>query len=87
MNDNVSLKKASTFYLIGSLFNKGIGFITVPIFTRILTLSDYGIVTTYNSWVSIISMFISLALYMGNPFFGQEDIMCGCYYCRDGGFL
>lgn len=26
---------------------------------------DYGIVTTYNSWVSIISMFISLALYMG----------------------
>lgn len=23
---------------------------------------------------------------MGNPFFGQEDIMCGCYYCRDGGF-
>ena len=65
MNDNVSLKKASTFYLIGSLFNKGIGFITVPIFTRILTLSDYGIVTTYNSWVSIISMFISLALYMG----------------------
>lgn len=51
--------------MIGSLFNKGIGFITVPIFTRILTLSDYGIVTTYNSWVSIISMFISLALYMG----------------------
>ena len=47
MNDNVSLKKASTFYLIGSLFNKGIGFITVPIFTRILTLSDYGIVTSH----------------------------------------
>ena len=52
------------FYLVGALFNKGIGFITVPIFTRILSVSDYGIVTTYNSWVSILMMFMSLALYM-----------------------
>lgn len=64
MNENVKFKKASVYYLIGTLFNKGIGFITVPIFTRILTVADYGIVTTYNSWVGIISMFISLALYM-----------------------
>lgn len=58
------MKKASSYYLVGTIFNKGIGFITVPIFTRILTMDDYGIVTTYNSWVAIISMFISLALYM-----------------------
>ena len=64
MDNNINMKKASTYYLIGTLFNKGIGFITVPIFTRILTVSDYGIVTTYNSWVNIISMFMSLALYM-----------------------
>lgn len=64
MERKSNLKKASTFYLVGTLFNKGIGFITVPIFTRILSVSDYGVVTTYNSWVSIIMMFISLALYM-----------------------
>lgn len=65
MNENkVNLKKASLYYFVGTLFNKGIGFITVPIFTRILTIEDYGIVTTYNSWVSMVTMIISLALYM-----------------------
>lgn len=57
-------KKASIFYLVGTLFNKGIGFLTVPVFTRILSVEDYGLVTTYNSWVTIAMMFISLALYM-----------------------
>lgn len=60
----VDLKKASSYYLIGSLFNKGIGFITVPIFSRMMSIGDYGIVTTYNSWVAITTMIISLALYM-----------------------
>jgi len=64
MSNKVDLKKVSSYYLIGTLFNKGIVFITVPIFTRLLTVEDYGIVTTYNSWVSIISIFMSLALYM-----------------------
>ena len=58
-------KKASTYYLIGNLFNKGIAFLTVPIFTRILSTTDYGIVTTYNSWVSILSMVMGFAIYMG----------------------
>lgn len=64
MDRNLSSKKATIFYLVGTLFNKGIGFLTVPIFTRILTVEDYGIVTTYNSWVSIMMVVMSLALYM-----------------------
>ena len=59
-----SIKKASTYYLVGNIFNKGITFLTVPIFTRILSTSDYGIVTTYNSWVGILSMVIGFALHM-----------------------
>ena len=42
MSEN-SYKKAGTFYFIGNIFNKGISFLTVPIFTRILSTSDYGI--------------------------------------------
>lgn len=61
----VDYKKASTFYLIGNLFNKGSAFLTVPIFTRILSTSDYGIITTYNSWISILSMIMGFAMYMG----------------------
>lgn len=61
----VSFMKAGTFYLVGNLFNKGIAFLTVPFFTRILATSEFGIVTTYNSWVGILSMILGLALHMG----------------------
>lgn len=60
-----NLKKASGYYLIGTLFNKGFAFLTVPIFTRILSTSDYGIVTTYNSWISILSVIMGFAIYIG----------------------
>ena len=38
---------------------------TVPIFTRMLSTSDYGVVTTYNSWIAILAMIIGFALHMG----------------------
>lgn len=58
-------KKASSYYLVGNLFNKGISFLTVPIFTRILSTTDYGIVTTYNSWIAILAMIMGFAIHMG----------------------
>lgn len=61
----VNLKKASIYYLVGNLFNKGIAFFTVPIFTRLLSTSDYGIVTTYNSWIAILAMVVGFALHSG----------------------
>lgn len=63
MNEN-NYKKAGTFYFVGNVFNKGIAFLTVPVFTRILSTSDYGIVTTYNSWIGILSMIMGFALHM-----------------------
>ena len=59
-----SYKKAGTYYFIGNIFNKGISFLTVPIFTRILSTADYGIVTTYNSWIGILSVIVGFALHM-----------------------
>ena len=64
MNEVKRNKMASLLYLIANLFNKGIAFLTVPIFTRLFSVSDYGIVTTYFSWVDIFSTFLSMALYM-----------------------
>lgn len=64
-SSEVDYVKAGSFYLIGNLFNKGMSFITVPIFTRILTTADYGVVNTYTSFVSIFSMIFGFALYMG----------------------
>lgn len=61
----VNMKKASSYYFVGNLLNKGMSFFTVPIFTRMLNTSDYGIVTTYNSWIAILSMIIGFALHSG----------------------
>lgn len=65
MADQINYKKASAYYLFGNLFNKGFSFLTVPIFTRILSTADYGVVTTYNAWVSILTIVLSCAIYMG----------------------
>lgn len=62
---SMNYKKASSYYLVGNLFDKGMAFLTVPIFTRILSTTDYGIVTTYNSWITILSMVMGFAVHMG----------------------
>ena len=59
MNRNV---KASTWYLVGNLFDKAIAFLTIPIFTRMLSTTDYGIVSTYISWVTILAIILGLSM-------------------------
>lgn len=54
--------KIGTLYLIGNIFNKAIAFITIPIFTRLLTTEEYGIVNTYTSWASILMVIVGLSL-------------------------
>ena len=63
--DQSNYKKASFCYLIGNFFNKGLAFLTIPIFTRLLSTSDYGLINTYSSWGGIIIMFMGLSLQMG----------------------
>lgn len=57
--------KASFWYLICTILQKGISLITTPIFTRVLTTSEYGIVAIYNSWQTIITIFATLYLSQG----------------------
>ncbi|WP_042217111.1 oligosaccharide flippase family protein [Paenibacillus borealis] len=54
--------KAGGLYLAGNLFNKAIAFLTIPIFTRLMSTSDFGLVNTYLSWVSILSLIVGLSL-------------------------
>lgn len=54
--------KASAAFVISSLLLKGINFITIPIFTRIINTSEYGIIAEYNSWVSIFEVIALLGL-------------------------
>lgn len=54
--------KASIVFFLSSFIIKGIAFIVTPIFTRIMTSDQYGLVATYGSWTSIIEVFALLGL-------------------------
>lgn len=73
--ENTSYKKASLCYLIGNFFNKGFAFLTIPIFTRLLSTTDYGIINTYSSWAGILSMIVGFAMHMSirNAFVDYKD--------------
>lgn len=54
--------KASIWFVICNVLQKGISFITVPIFTRIMSTEQYGMYSVYLSWESIISIFLTLRI-------------------------
>ncbi len=54
--------KATIVFGIASFATSGINYITTPIFTRLLTPEDYGVISVYNSWYSIIQVFATLTL-------------------------
>lgn len=57
--------KASLWYIICSMLQKGIAFLTTPIFTRMMSTKQYGQVTIYNSWLEIFTIFATLNLFYG----------------------
>ena len=57
--------KASMWFLLCSFLQKGISTITTPIFTRLLSTAEYGQYNVFNSWLSIITVFVTLNLSAG----------------------
>ena len=57
--------KSAAVYTASSVFTRGLAIITVPIFTRLMTTEQIGIVNIYNSWYSMISAFATLSLTSG----------------------
>ena len=55
--------KASMAFMIVNFMQKGISFLTAPIFTRLLTTEEYGVITIYLSWVDVIGIFAMFGLY------------------------
>lgn len=54
--------KASFWFVVSNVVLKGISFITTPIFTRMLDVSDYGISSVFITWEGVISIFATLSL-------------------------
>ena len=52
----------ATLFVISTFFQRGLSLITTPLYTRILTSYDYGIVSTYNTWSGILSVIFTLSI-------------------------
>lgn len=57
--------RASLWFTVTSVIQKGIALLSTPIFTRLLTTDQYGVYSVYQSWYSIIAIFATLNLYAG----------------------
>lgn len=57
--------KASLWFTLCNVIQKGISLISMPIFTRLMTSAQYGEYTNYQAWYQIISIFATLNLYYG----------------------
>ena len=58
--------KVSVSYAVCSIFQKCLSFLTLPLFTRLLTIEQYGQYTIYQSWSGILSIFTTLNLAYGS---------------------
>lgn len=64
-DENINKKslKAAIMYIFNNFLIKGISVITVPIFSRMLSTEEYGTISNFQSWSSILTIIISLDLY------------------------
>lgn len=57
--------KASAWYMICNVVQNALGFITLPIFSRILTTEEYGLYSVYLTWMNLLVIFTNLNLQFG----------------------
>lgn len=61
---NMSLQaKAAVWFTLCTFMQRGITMITTPFFTRLMPLDQYGAVSTFQAWQSVLSLVCTLTLY------------------------
>lgn len=54
--------KAGVWYTLSNVATKAILVLTTPIFTRVMTMEDYGVTATFTSWYTLLLTFCTLNL-------------------------
>lgn len=62
MNTNSKVMKSGVWYTVSNFLLRGIGFITTPIFTRLLTKQEFGDFNNFATWAGIALIVTSLNL-------------------------
>ena len=55
--------RAAFFFVFCGVFKDAVDVIVTPVFTRILTVEEYGLFNVYNSWFQIFRLVVSLSIY------------------------
>ncbi|MEE0463527.1 lipopolysaccharide biosynthesis protein [Blautia hydrogenotrophica] len=61
-NDSGVALKAGVWYVVSSILVRAISIISTPIFTRLMTTEEYGNISTFTSWYSLLLAFCTLNL-------------------------
>lgn len=61
-NKTKLIVKSAAWYTISNVLLRAVGLITSPIFTRLLTPADYGIVSNFQTWVQLVGCVTGLGL-------------------------
>lgn len=64
---NVSTAHIAFWYLVSNILVKGLSVISTPIFTRLMSKSEYGEFANFTSWESLLFIIISLQLHATVP--------------------
>lgn len=62
MNNDVKALKSGVWYTVSYALIRGISYLTIPIFTRILSKEAYGIYTNYTSLLAVLTVIVTLNL-------------------------
>lgn len=57
--------KASLWFTMCNIIQRGLQFIGMPIYTRIMSTEEYGVYSVFMSWFNIICVFSTLSIYHG----------------------
>ncbi|MBP5406153.1 oligosaccharide flippase family protein [bacterium] len=57
--------RSAVVYTTATVFSRGLAIITVPIFTRLMSTEQIGVVNLYNTWHGLISVVATLSLTSG----------------------
>ena len=69
--------RASFFFILTGALKDALDVLTTPIFTRLLTLEEYGLFSVYNSWYQILRIVITIYLFgdgfsVGMAHYGED---------------
>ena len=65
--------KASFAFFVGSIITKALVYITMPIYTRLMSASEFGKASVYYTWQNVFGIFAMFCLYMGVFNNGMSD--------------